>query len=259
MNAIAYVKSEVAGYGGSSRRSVSVLVTLTLTVVAATVMCASASLFCALAAADRSPTRMEARAMNAAALADCRTQERGLGPVGTACRITSAYFGTLGGPARVSTVDARYGYVAVGAEQFSGALLKRTSPHSEDWRVVATQGSGINECSYWDAHASPGVVSDLRLFGAISGEETEYCGKAVRHSCGYVKVDGVRHLVIAGGSITCRLAVRWSTPAITSFRFPRGWGQFGTGVNILGFCPQGTAANPYEYVLVYNVPVGSGE
>jgi hypothetical protein len=77
----------------------------------------------------------------------------------------------------VSTVSSQYAYSYVVGERWSGALLRRPSFRSTAWMIVATQGSGINSCSYWLHHAPPQVVFDLELMGANTSGYSERCAQ----------------------------------------------------------------------------------
>ncbi|HWK28811.1 MAG TPA: hypothetical protein VNS09_19780 [Solirubrobacter sp.] len=99
------------------------------------------------AEAARRPTAREAKAIKAAALKAC------VAPPGERCRWHRA---------RVSTRDSRYAWANVTAEGTSGMLLKRTSGR---FRVLATQGGGVEACKRWLRHAPARVLDDLRVRG----------------------------------------------------------------------------------------------
>jgi hypothetical protein len=79
--------------------------------------------------------------------------------------------------ARVSTANERYAWANVIAEGFSGALLKRPSRTSTDFKVVGTQGGGIGECRYWRKRAPRKVLRDLRIRGLVKSGAVRNCGK----------------------------------------------------------------------------------
>jgi hypothetical protein len=79
--------------------------------------------------------------------------------------------------ARVSTANERYAWANVIADGFSGALVKRPSRASADFRVVGTQGGGIGECRYWRKRAPRRVLKDLRIRGLVKSGAVRNCGK----------------------------------------------------------------------------------
>jgi hypothetical protein len=114
------------------------------------------------ALADRAPSKAERAAIKRVALKACEGAP-------DECRFHGA---------RVSTANARFAWADATAEGFSGALLKRPSKRSHRFRVVATQGGGIGECSYWRAHAPRAVLRDLRISGLVDDSGTvRNCGK----------------------------------------------------------------------------------
>lgn len=124
------------------------------------------------ALAARDATRREARRIEQTALAACAVKQRYLIAAGDAeghvpCRTPR--------PPRVSTVNPSFAYSYAVGEQWSGALLHRSSHHSTHWSIVATQGSGINPCSYWNRHAPPPVIRDLELKGTDKYGYAEEC------------------------------------------------------------------------------------
>jgi curli biogenesis system outer membrane secretion channel CsgG len=112
--------------------------------------------------ADRAPTKAERAAIKPVALEACRS------PVDD-CEFRGA---------RVSTANARYAWGNAVGEGFSGALLKRPTRHSRRFRVIASQGGGIGECSYWRKRAPRAVLRDLRIRGLVGDSgEVRNCGK----------------------------------------------------------------------------------
>jgi hypothetical protein len=120
-----------------------------------------ALLLAAPAGADRKPTAAEEPAIERAGLQACAR------PPGD-CAFRGA---------RVSTASERYAWANVIAEGFSGALLKRSSSSSTDFRVVGTQGGGIGECRYWRKRAPRRVLKDLRIRGLVKSGAVRNCGK----------------------------------------------------------------------------------
>jgi hypothetical protein len=115
------------------------------------------------ASADRAPSKAERAAIKPLALKTCN------GSAPQECTFHGA---------RISTARARFAWANVTGEGFSGALLKRPSRRSLRFRVVATQGGGIGECSYWRRHAPRAVLRDLRISGLIDDSGTvRNCGK----------------------------------------------------------------------------------
>jgi hypothetical protein len=114
-----------------------------------------------VAFADRAPTRAEEAAIERVGLQACAK------PPGD-CAFRGA---------RVSTANERFAWANVIAEGFSGALLKRPSRASTDFKVVATQGGGIGECRYWRRHAPRKVLRDLRIRGLVKSGAVRNCGK----------------------------------------------------------------------------------
>ena len=114
------------------------------------------------AAADRKATKAERAAIKPVVLDVC-------GSSAGECRFHGA---------RVSTADGRFAWANATNEGFSGALVKRPTRRSHRWRVVATQGGGIGECSYWRKHAPRAVLRDLRIKG-LAGDDYEVrnCGR----------------------------------------------------------------------------------
>ncbi len=101
------------------------------------------------AQAAREPTPREAKAIKQAAMRSC------VAPTGR-CRWHGA---------RVSTRDPRFAWARITTEGFSGALLKRATPRAHRFRVVATQGGGVELCTHWRKHAPARVLADLRIGG----------------------------------------------------------------------------------------------
>lgn len=135
------------------------MLSLRTTAVAATLV--AVALAPATAEASRKPTRAEAKAIKRIALRACEA------PGG--CRYRSA---------RVSTRSRRYAWANVVGEGFSGVLLKRSSTRTRRFRVIATQGGGIEACSHWRKKAPRSVLRDLRISGVLnsSGTVTGSCG-----------------------------------------------------------------------------------
>jgi hypothetical protein len=75
----------------------------------------------------------------------------------------------------VSTKNGRYAWGKVVGEGFSGVLLKRANTHTRSFKVVATQGGGVEECSKWLAAAPRAVLKDLRVVGLDSSGNTGSC------------------------------------------------------------------------------------
>ena len=114
------------------------------------------------AQADRAATKVERAAIKPVVLDRC---DSGAGP----CTFHGA---------RVSTANARFAWADATNEGFSGALMKRPTRRSRQWRVVAIQGGGIGECSYWRKHAPRDVLRDLRIKGLVGDDyEVRNCGK----------------------------------------------------------------------------------
>ena len=113
------------------------------------------------AGADRKPTAAEGPAMERVGVQACAR------PPGD-CAFRGA---------RVSTANERYAWANVIAEGFSGALLKRSSRTSTDFKVVGTQGGGIGECRYWRKRAPRKVLRDLRIRGLVKSGAVRNCGK----------------------------------------------------------------------------------
>lgn len=130
-------------------------ISLALTLLASLVLAAPA-------AADRKATQAERAAIKPVVLDVC---DSAAGP----CTFHGA---------RVSTANARFAWANATNEGFSGALMKRPTRRSRRWRVVATQGGGIGECSYWRKHAPRAVLRDLRIKGLVGDDyEIRNCGK----------------------------------------------------------------------------------
>ncbi len=115
------------------------------------------------AAADRSPTKAERKAIKRVALTLCN-------PAVGDCRF---------GGARVSTRNERYAWASVTDEGLSGALLKRPTADSRRFRVIGVQGGGIGACSYWRKRAPRAVLRDLRISGLVDAETgaVRNCGR----------------------------------------------------------------------------------
>jgi hypothetical protein len=114
------------------------------------------------AAADRAPSKSEARAIERVALKTCDPPVR-------KCEFRKA---------RVSTRNARFAWADVVDEGLSGMLLKRRTAHPRRFRVIGIQGGGISECSYWRARAPAAVLRDLHIVGLIDDSGTTgNCGK----------------------------------------------------------------------------------
>jgi hypothetical protein len=114
------------------------------------------------AAADRKATKAERAAIKPVVFDVC---DSSAGP----CRFHGA---------RISTANPRFAWANATNEGFSGALMKRPTRRSRQWRVVATQGGGIGECSYWRKHAPRAVLRDLRIKGLVGDDyDTRNCGK----------------------------------------------------------------------------------
>ena len=109
----------------------------------------------------RSATGREATRIHRLVLPACNADQRQLAH-GKPCRAIHR--------PKVSTVDPRYAFAYVTGEGWSGELVKRTTPHSTRWRIVAISGNGVNSCSYWASRSSIRVVVDLHLLG-----ERGYC------------------------------------------------------------------------------------
>jgi hypothetical protein len=120
-----------------------------------------ALLLAAPASADRKPTAAEGTAIERVGVQACAR------PPGD-CAFRGA---------RVSTANERFAWANVIAEGFSGALLKRPSRGSTDFKVVATQGGGIGECRDWRKHAPRRVLKDLRIRGLVKSGAVRNCGK----------------------------------------------------------------------------------
>jgi hypothetical protein len=115
------------------------------------------------ARADRAPSKSERAAIKALALKTCN------GSAPAECRFHGA---------RISTPRARFAWANVTGEGFSGALLKRPTKRSLRFRVIATQGGGIGECSEWRREAPRIVLRDLRIVGLVDDSGTiRNCGK----------------------------------------------------------------------------------
>src|SRR5688500_3380210 len=98
---------------------------------AALALLTTAALFCSVAApaaADRRPSKAEARAIERVALKKCGSPD---------CEFRRA---------RVSTKNARFAWADVIGEGFSGVLVKRPTRRSRSFRVVGWQGGGIGSC-----------------------------------------------------------------------------------------------------------------
>jgi hypothetical protein len=112
------------------------------------------------AAADRGPSKAEARAIKRVALKKCGAPD---------CRFRHA---------RISTENARFAWAEVVGEGFSGVLVKRPTRSSRRFRVVGSQGGGIGSCDYWRARAPAAVLRDLRIAGVVDDSgTTRNCGK----------------------------------------------------------------------------------
>jgi hypothetical protein len=123
-----------------------------------------ALLLAAPASADRKPTAAEEAAIERVGVQACTR------PPGD-CAFRGA---------RVSTANERYAWANVVAEGFSGALVKRPSRSSTDFKVVATQGGGIGECRYWRKRAPRRVLRDLKIRGLVKSGAVRNCGKRRR-------------------------------------------------------------------------------
>lgn len=127
-----------------------------------------------VASGSRKATGKEATAVDAPALKACDAKQRELIAAGDSSGQVPCH--RRAAP-RISTVNPRFGFSYETGEQWSGALVHRSTARSEDWRIVATQGSGINSCRYWLQHAPTAVVRDLDLEGVSSdGSRVEHCG-----------------------------------------------------------------------------------
>ena len=112
------------------------------------------------AAADRRPSKVEARAIKRVALKKCGSPD---------CDFVRS---------RVSTKNARFAWADVTHEGFSGVLVKRPSRHSRRFRVVGWQGGGIGSCRYWRGRAPAAVLRDLGIVGLVdTSGATRNCGK----------------------------------------------------------------------------------
>ena len=115
------------------------------------------------AAADRTPTKAERRAIERKALKVCRAAAPG------ECELRRA---------RVSTRNERFAWADVVGEGFSGVLLKRATARAHRFRVAGTQGGGIGSCAYWRARAPAGVLRDLRVQGLVEATgAVRNCGR----------------------------------------------------------------------------------
>jgi hypothetical protein len=123
-----------------------------------------ALLLAAPASADRKPTAAEEAAIERAGVQACAR------PPGD-CAFRGA---------RVSTANERFAWSNVVADGFSGALVKRSSRSSTDFKVVGTQGGGIGTCRYWRKRAPRRVLKDLRIHGLVKSGATRNCGKTRR-------------------------------------------------------------------------------
>jgi hypothetical protein len=111
------------------------------------------------AAADRRPSKVEARAIKRVAMKKCGSPD---------CRFHRS---------RVSTKNARFAWADVTHEGFSGVLVKRPTRRSRRFRVVGWQGGGIGLCRYWRARAPAAVLRDLGVVGLLDDGTTRNCGK----------------------------------------------------------------------------------
>jgi curli biogenesis system outer membrane secretion channel CsgG len=112
------------------------------------------------AEASRAPTSKEKAAIKRVALKKCNASAP------AACRFHKA---------RVSTKNARYAWADVTGEGFSGVLLTRANTRTRSFKVIATQGGGVEDCSKWRSKASSAVLKDLRIVGVRGGDDVGNC------------------------------------------------------------------------------------
>lgn len=107
--------------------------------------------------ADRRATGSQAAGIKAALLRTCSLSQG-------ACR-------WIGG-ARVSSVDARYGFGEAGGDSYDGSgFVRRTSRSASKWTTLAVQGGGAEDCRYWRSHGVPlRVLRDFRWKDQLTGK-----------------------------------------------------------------------------------------
>jgi hypothetical protein len=114
--------------------------------------------FAPAADASRAPTGKEKAAIKRVGLKACKPSP--------GCRFISA---------RVSTKNGRYAWAKVAGEGFSGVLLKRANTRTRSFKVAATQGGGVEECSKWLAAAPRAVLKDLHVVGLDDAGDAGSC------------------------------------------------------------------------------------